>query len=122
MLAEAAFVGVLTIGSRSHFPPVRSRSSRPTLIRMKRLAGRARISPTTRSTRLAMEREHDPAAVQARLEQLAALYVPETIEEGEQRLERERPRVAELFENAVERRLEELRALDELARYLHQRH
>lgn len=68
-----------------------------------------------------MKRELDPSAVEARLAELAALYVPETIEEGQRRLERERPRVEEPFEQAVERRLEELRALDELARYLHQR-
>ena len=66
-----------------------------------------------------MKGELDPVRVAARLAKLAAAYVPETIEEGRLRVERERPRRDEPIEQAVQRRLDELRALDELTRYLH---
>jgi hypothetical protein len=66
-----------------------------------------------------MRRELDPEQVAARLEELRACYVPETLEEGRLRLARERPRSIEPLEKLVERRLGELRALDELARHLH---
>jgi hypothetical protein len=62
--------------------------------------------------------ELDPRVVAARLEELRAAYVAETIEEARARFAREAVRV-EPFETAVERRLAELRALDELARHLH---
>lgn len=64
-----------------------------------------------------MTRDLDPAAVARRLAALAALYVPETVEEGRARLRDEAAR-PEAFATAVARRLEELRALDELTRYL----
>lgn len=57
-----------------------------------------------------MARELEPAVVARRLALLAAIYVPETVEEGRARLR--------LFAAAVARRLEELRALDDLTRYL----
>jgi len=67
-----------------------------------------------------MRRDTTSAEVVAhRLEQLRALYVPETQAETQRRLReppRERP-----FEEAVERRLAELRALCELSAYLSQR-
>lgn len=66
-----------------------------------------------------MRRELEPLQVAARLAELAGLYVPETIEEGMHRLARERPPDDEPFDRAVERRLAELRALDDLTRYLH---
>lgn len=64
--------------------------------------------------------ELDPRLVAARLAKLASLYVPETIEEGRARLARERPPRDETFEQAVARRLGELRALYDLALYLRQ--
>jgi len=57
-------------------------------------------------------------AVARRLQQLNALYVPETVEEGRLRLDAERPRRQEDFNQAVARRLNELRALCELTRAL----
>ena len=66
-----------------------------------------------------MRRELDPGQVAARLEELRARYVPETVEEGRLRLARERQQRTESFEQRVERCLGELRALDELARHLH---
>lgn len=59
--------------------------------------------------------------VAARLARLRALCVPETIEEGRRRLADEAVAAAraEPFERAVERRLAELRALCDLAAYLH---
>lgn len=59
-----------------------------------------------------------PAAVQRRLEQLGELHVPETVEEARARLESERPRRQESFDEAVRRRLDEFRALWELTRAL----
>lgn len=65
-----------------------------------------------------MARELDPALVARRLAILAASYIPETVEEGRARL-----RAEELAPDAlaagIARRLDELRALDELTRYLH---
>jgi hypothetical protein len=60
----------------------------------------------------------DPARVAARLAALAQLYVPETIEEGRARLQAD-AMSPEAFADGVARRLDELRALDELSRYLH---
>lgn len=65
-----------------------------------------------------MKAELDPAAVRLRLDALRALYVPETVDEGRRRL-RDEARSPAAFAGAVARRLEELRALDELTRYLH---
>jgi hypothetical protein len=72
-----------------------------------------------------MRSEIDPIVAQRRLEQLAALYVPETIEEGwrrltaDQRLAVEQAERREGFEAGAARRLEELRALCELTKVLH---
>lgn len=57
--------------------------------------------------------------VARRLDELRAAYVPERDEQARRRLQRERPKSRESFEQAVARRLEELRALCELADYLH---
>jgi hypothetical protein len=58
--------------------------------------------------------------VAARLARLRELYVPETLDQVRRRLAEEQPvEVPEPFAKAVERRLAELRALDELARHLH---
>lgn len=65
-----------------------------------------------------MPRELATSDVAARLAALAARYVPETVAEGRARLRRELL-ASDAFATAVARRLEELRALDELARYLH---
>jgi len=65
-----------------------------------------------------MPRDLAPGDVAARLEALAATYVPETIAEGRARLRREMMG-SDVFAAAVARRLDELRALDELTRYLH---
>ena len=64
-----------------------------------------------------MTRELDPAEVARRLAALAAVYVPETVAEGQARL-RADATGPEAFATAVARRLDELRALDELTRYL----
>ena len=64
-----------------------------------------------------MIRELDPAAVALRLAALAAVSVPETVEEGRARLREEAAR-PDAFAAAVARRLDELRALDDLTRYL----
>ncbi len=66
-----------------------------------------------------MNRELDPVVVAARLVELARLYVPESIEDG--RMRHERPPVDVPFAVAVQRRLDELRALYELASHLHRR-
>ena len=65
-----------------------------------------------------MSRDLDPAAVAERLAALARLYVPETVEEGRARLRAE-AMAPDAFASAVARRLDELRALDDLTRYLH---
>jgi hypothetical protein len=66
-----------------------------------------------------MTREPDPAAVARRLARLAATYVPETVDEGRARL-RGDAMSPDAFASAVAQRLDELRALDDMTRYLHQ--
>jgi hypothetical protein len=66
-----------------------------------------------------MKRDLTPHDVERRLERLAKLYVPETLEESRARV-RADGAAPDAFASAVARRLDELRALDELARYLHQ--
>jgi hypothetical protein len=66
-----------------------------------------------------------PQSVGERLDELRRISVPERDEEARARLARERPRRRkdeEAFEVAVERRLNELRALCALANYLHRDH
>ncbi len=65
-----------------------------------------------------MKSELDPARVAARLAALAALYVPESVEEGRARIRRD-AMSPDVFAASVARRLDELRALDELTHYLH---
>jgi hypothetical protein len=65
------------------------------------------------------ERGAPPPGVAERLERLRALYEPETDAEARLRLEREARGPSEPFAAAVARRLEELRALSDLATYLH---
>lgn len=60
----------------------------------------------------------NPATVATRLAILRDLYVPETIDEARARLARERPPDASTFGERVARNLDELRALDDLARHL----
>jgi hypothetical protein len=57
--------------------------------------------------------------VEARLAKLKELAVIERDDEARARLARERPETNEPFPLAVQRRLHELRALCELASYLH---
>jgi hypothetical protein len=65
-----------------------------------------------------MRPELDPARVGERLAALAALYVPESVEEGRARLRRD-AMSPDVFAASVARRLDELRALDDLTHYLH---
>jgi len=65
-----------------------------------------------------MRRDVDPEAVARRLAALAAIYRPETIAEGRARLRAE-ALAPDALASGVARRLEELRALDDLTRYLH---
>lgn len=65
-----------------------------------------------------MRRELDPIDVEQRLATLATSYVAETVEEGRARL-RADTGSPDAFVTRVAQRLEELRALDELTRYLH---
>lgn len=65
-----------------------------------------------------MRRELDPLAVARRFAKLAEIYVPETVEEGRTRL-RADALSPDAFAAGVAQRLEELRALDDLRRYLH---
>jgi hypothetical protein len=66
------------------------------------------------------EREgRPPAGVAERLERLRAIYVPESDTEARRRLESDARASVEPFAVAVARRLEELRALSDLASYLH---
>lgn len=67
-----------------------------------------------------MRAEIDAVQVAMRLAILAASYVPETVEEGFARM-RADMLSEDAFVAGVARRLEELRALDELTRYLHHR-
>jgi hypothetical protein len=60
-----------------------------------------------------------PPDVANRLETLRTLYVAETDQEARARLSRERPRAAAPFPVQVAARLEELRALCDLAAHLH---
>lgn len=66
-----------------------------------------------------MARELEPEAVARRLATLATLYVAETVAEGRARLVAS-ALAPDAFATNVARRLEELRALDALTRYLHQ--
>ena len=65
-----------------------------------------------------MGSELDPAAVMRSLAVLRSSYVPETVSAAAERLARERPPSTESFSHQVSRCLAELRALDELVRYL----
>lgn len=65
-----------------------------------------------------MAAELDPADVARRLAILAASYVAETVEEGLARM-RADMLSSDAFATGVAQRLEELRALDDLTRYLH---
>jgi hypothetical protein len=67
-----------------------------------------------------MRRELDPRDVARRLATLASLYEPETVEQGRARMRADLT-APDTFASAVARRLDELRALDDLARYLHVR-
>jgi hypothetical protein len=62
----------------------------------------------------------DPLAVAKRLATLAELYVAETVEEGFARMRRDMLS-PEALASGVAQRLEELRALDDLTRYLHRK-
>lgn len=66
-----------------------------------------------------MGRDLEPEAVARRLASLSALYVAETVAEGRARLSAS-ALAPDAFATNVARRLEELRALDALTRYLHQ--
>lgn len=65
-----------------------------------------------------MARELDPRVVARRLAALAAMFVPETVAEARARLQAE-AMSADTLVATVAARLDELRALDELTRYLH---
>lgn len=65
-----------------------------------------------------MRRELDPREVACRLAELATIYVAESVEEGRARL-RADSMSPNAFATRVAQRLDELRALDELTRYLH---
>lgn len=65
-----------------------------------------------------MKSELDPNDVAHRLAQLSALYVPETVAEGRARLRRDASS-PDVLVMLVARRLDELRALDDLTRHLH---
>jgi hypothetical protein len=65
-----------------------------------------------------MRRNLDPRDVARRLATLRAMYVAETVDEGRARLRAEAMSV-DAFATSVARRLDELRALDDLTRYLH---
>ena len=59
-----------------------------------------------------------PSDVSARFAVLRAHYVPESIEEARLRLARERPALEEPFDQAVARRLRELRAICDLVSHV----
>ena len=64
-----------------------------------------------------MTRKLDPAFVARGLQWLSDHFVAETVEEGRARLLRD-AQSPDVFPGAVARRLEELRALDDLARVI----
>jgi predicted component of type VI protein secretion system len=64
-----------------------------------------------------MATDMSPEAVARRLQRVAELYVPESPEEARRRFAERTPR-AETFDQAVARRLDELRALLELTEVL----
>jgi len=66
-----------------------------------------------------MPTDMSPEAVQRRLARLRELYVPEDLASAAARSNAERPERVETFEQAVARRLAELRALLELTEVLH---
>ncbi len=66
-----------------------------------------------------MSRDLNPRDVERRLAALAAVYVPESVEEGRARL-RSEAMAPDALASSVARNLEELRALDDLTRYLHE--
>ncbi len=59
------------------------------------------------------------ADVAGRLERLRSLYVPENLDAARARLERDAAAASQTFEEKVAARLHELRALYDLATYLH---
>jgi hypothetical protein len=65
-----------------------------------------------------MKSELEPDVVARRLAALATLYVPETVAEGRERLRRDASS-SDVLAVLVARRLDELRALDDLTRHLH---
>lgn len=65
-----------------------------------------------------MKRELDPVQVTERLAVLRSVYVPESIDEARDRLERERPAVKTSLAERVSANLAELRAIYELAQHL----
>jgi len=67
-----------------------------------------------------MTPELNAQVVEGRLRVVAELYVPETVEEGRARLVAEAS-APDAFATAVERRLEELRALHDLWQFLQDR-
>ncbi len=66
-----------------------------------------------------MPTDMSPEAVQRRLARLRELSVPEDLASAAARANAERPERVETFEQAVARRLAELRALLELTEVLH---
>jgi hypothetical protein len=67
-----------------------------------------------------MARELDAKDVERRLAALAASYIAESVDEARARL-RAIAMSPDAFATRVAQRLDELRALDELTRYLHRR-
>jgi hypothetical protein len=67
-----------------------------------------------------MGHKPDREVVARRLAALAAMFTAETVDEGRARL-RSEAMAPDALATAVSRRLDELRALDELTRYLHGR-
>lgn len=67
-----------------------------------------------------MRSELDPEVVQRQLAALSVSFRAETLEEGTARLRRE-AMTSDAFATGVAQRLDELRALDDLTRYLHAR-
>jgi hypothetical protein len=67
-----------------------------------------------------MSRDPSPAAVAGRLAELSRIATLETVAQGRARLRAE-ALASDAFATGVAQRLEELRALDDLTRYLHSR-